>query len=305
MGRVREPSKDAEFPETNNKRTSFQLWGHKGKGRSSVIVAWWRKGHQQELRSPGAQPCPDPWCPAGRELVRKPRLLSFPHSQVLPMPPADQTQLEANQQETLSQAAHKGQPPGAQSIAGRGINQFGLEVGGRGGKWFYWDVYVHCKAIPYFSKRISANTFPNNNNCGLKSLLCAWHCFGFFTEAVGMGLSSDSKAQKILHLFIFYKLFNFYFDFISNQDDRKPHLSHPLNFVKPKGQGTRRQGTGPSGLCPCAYRLPWKLPLSKMAWSFRCNGYSIFRDAPGGTWTPLPRQRTPTRASHTLVYARK
>ena len=29
---------------------------------------------------------------------------------------------------------------------------------------------------------------------------------------------------------------------------------------------------GPSGLCFCAHRLPWKPPLSKMAWSFRCSG---------------------------------
>lgn len=50
------------------------------------------------------------------------------------------------------------------------------------------------------------NTFLSNNNCGLRCSLWAWHCSRCYAEVVGTNLSSDSRVQGILHLFIFYKL---------------------------------------------------------------------------------------------------
>lgn len=50
------------------------------------------------------------------------------------------------------------------------------------------------------------NTFLSNYNCGLRCSLWARHCSRCYAEVVGTNLSSDSRVQGILHLFIFYKL---------------------------------------------------------------------------------------------------
>ena len=116
---------------------------------------------------------------------------------------------------------------------------------------------------------------------------------------------SYSKLQKKLHLFTFNKLFNFYFDFFSNQDDRNLQLSHPLSFANPKGQVPGTKLWGPLVCVSVHTGCPGNLPCPKWHGLSDAVAHSIFRDAPGGTWTPLPRQGTPTRASHTLVHAGK
>lgn len=69
-------SKGVELPDTNSRGKPFPLRGLRGKGRSSVIGAWWRGGISRSCDHPGTQPYPDPWCLPARELVRKPQLLS-------------------------------------------------------------------------------------------------------------------------------------------------------------------------------------------------------------------------------------
>lgn len=71
------------------------------------------------------QPLPDPLVPS-REGAGK-KAPAFPPSQLLLLPQSAQTQLEACQQESLDQAAHKGQPPGAWNRAGERVD--GSELG--------------------------------------------------------------------------------------------------------------------------------------------------------------------------------